>query len=76
MLCLGAKKKGFTALLCLLWSITSLVCAHTADTMYRDFWHPRYHGKRLAYCNQDQSLCGDAIATEYCQRMGYEKMVQ
>lgn len=58
----------------MLLSIGCIASASASQTIYRDFWHPRYQKMRLAYCNLDQTLCGDALATEYCKRMGYAKM--
>jgi hypothetical protein len=38
----------------------------------RDFWHPQYHGKALAYCTLDNK-CGKVVADKYCQILGYDK---
>lgn len=41
--------------------------------MYQTFWHPLYHGQRLAYCSRDYTMCGQEIAQKYCQMLGYDK---
>lgn len=40
---------------------------------YRDFFYPKFDAMRLAYCNQDRSVCGKEIANKYCKIMGYDK---
>lgn len=42
----------------------------------RSFWHPMYHGQRLAYCASDNSRCGLKIADDYCKMMGYDFATQ
>lgn len=39
----------------------------------RDFWKPMFHGQALNYCALKSDACGRAIATRYCQEMGYTK---
>lgn len=39
---------------------------------YRDFWHPKYIGERLAYCTLDGKQCGKPVADRYCQLLGYD----
>ncbi len=48
----------------------------TQNKTYRDFWYPLYHGMRLSYCSEDHNECGLALASKYCQSMGYEKAFQ
>ncbi|MFT4059984.1 MAG: hypothetical protein QM652_10600 [Legionella sp.] len=43
---------------------------------FRSFWHPKYHGERLAYCTPDGKKCGKAIANHYCKMMGYQHVHQ
>ena len=43
---------------------------------YRNFWQPEYHGERLAYCSVDGSKCGQSIANQYCQTMGYKRALK
>ncbi|KTD31951.1 hypothetical protein [Legionella israelensis] len=38
----------------------------------RNFWHPMYHGGRLAYCMLNQTCCGKPVADRYCKSMGYD----
>jgi len=40
-------------------------------TIYRNFWHPLYHGQRLDYCTKDGQECGLSVARRYCKAMGY-----
>ncbi|KTD65493.1 hypothetical protein [Legionella spiritensis] len=58
--------------LCVLFS-GILSAANKKENYYRTFWLPVYHGQRLAYCSMDSKTCGMAMATRYCQLMGYEK---
>lgn len=53
-----------------------LQAAHQRELFYRNFWHPNYHGQRLNYCTIDGKQCGMAVATRYCQLMGYLKADQ
>ncbi len=61
----------------LLWMMISAllvgsVYAAADSTKYtHDFWLPRYHKQRLAYCLLDQKTCGQAVADRYCQALGY-----
>lgn len=43
-----------------------------ADEIYRNFWHPEYHGQRLDYCAPKGKACGRAIANPWCKLMGYD----
>lgn len=47
--------------------------APTQNDAYRDFWYPLDHGMRLSYCSEDHKECGLALASKYCQLMGYDK---
>ncbi len=44
------------------------------EEYYRSFWYPDYHGERLAYCNKDETTCGEPIANAYCKVLGYSKI--
>lgn len=50
----------------------SLWAGSQVDLATRNFWHPQYHGQRLAYCDKNGKDCGASIANAYCQLMGYE----
>lgn len=60
-------------LACLLLCNTSMAARN--DDYYRNFWMPKYHGKRLNYCTLD-GKCGLPVATKYCQLMGYARADQ
>ncbi|CDZ78906.1 hypothetical protein BN59_03221 [Legionella massiliensis] len=47
-----------------------------ANNFYRNFWMPTYHGIQLSYCTVDGKTCGLAVATRYCQMMGYHRADQ
>lgn len=54
----------------------SVGVAKQNETFHRNFWQPSYHGERLNYCLLDGKACGLAVATRYCQIMGYAKADQ
>lgn len=57
--------------------LSDTTCANTKQNlMYRDFWHPLYHGERLNYCSLDGKSCGLTLATQYCKGMGYTHATQ
>lgn len=52
--------------------IANASAANPVNNFYRSFWLPTYHGLRLNYCTIDGKECGLAVATRYCQMVGYE----
>jgi|GEM_PF-1057148 len=40
---------------------------------YRNFWYPTYLIKRLDYCLMGGKICGEEVATRYCNMMGYAR---
>ena len=62
------------ALLCgmAFFSSSLINAAAIKSAIYRDFWHPCYHGARLGYCTLDNKTCGMAVARKYCKMMGYQ----
>jgi hypothetical protein len=55
----------------------SSICGHLNasnhhNKAYRNFWHPTFLSKRLAYCTVDGAYCGKAVADRYCQILGYD----
>lgn len=65
--------KRLTLFCLILCAIPLTLYAGASEQSSRDFWHPKYHGKPLAYCTLDQSKCGKPIADRYCQMLGYER---
>jgi hypothetical protein len=39
--------------------------------VYETFWQPMFHGERLSYCDPSETICGQAIAQQYCCLLGY-----
>lgn len=66
----------FFLLFILIFINIQAVVAHQSNLFYRDFWQPTFHGLRLNYCSTDGMKCGDAIAQQYCQKMGYDDVRQ
>jgi hypothetical protein len=57
--------------------ITSLLFAADLNTnTSRSFWHPLYLGKRLDYCAIDGKVCGQDVASRFCQILGYDKALK
>ncbi len=48
------------------------IAAKRPNTAYRNFWHPTFLGERLNYCSLDGKECGKAVATQFCQMLGYD----
>jgi hypothetical protein len=42
------------------------------DTIYKSFINPKYHGKRLAYCDSPGGPCGQDPADSYCDLKGFD----
>lgn len=51
--------------------IDTSCAAARSKNFYRNFELPTYHGVRLNYCTLQNKECGMAVATRYCQMMGY-----
>lgn len=54
---------------------TATLFAAPSEVFHRSFWQPIFHGERLNYCTMD-GKCGLAVATRYCQMMGYQRADQ
>lgn len=52
-------------------SVANIHAKNKNQFFYRDFWYPTYLMERLDYCDVGGKTCGSAIATRYCQMMGY-----
>lgn len=63
--------RNFVLLISSLLLMTSAYAMPDATQYAHDFWLPRYHKQRLAYCLLDQQTCGQAVADRYCQKLGY-----
>ncbi len=44
-------------------------------TIYKTFLKPKYHGKRLNFCQEPGSGCGQEAADSYCDAKGYDDAV-
>ncbi len=58
-------------------AIACVITAHASaggreENYSRNFWNPTYHIQRLNYCTLDGKKCGLAVASRYCQKMGYK----
>jgi hypothetical protein len=42
------------------------------DTIYKNFLKPKYHGKRLGYCENPGGGCGQDAADSFCDAKGFD----
>lgn len=67
-------RDAFVVLVIIIMTLSAKVhAASDKQIYYRNFWSPEFHAQKLSYCDYDGKICGDSIANEYCQKMGYRK---
>lgn len=61
----------------LLCSFASLCSAKSHSSVaFRSFWQPTFLGQALDYCTLDGTRCGESVAKQYCQMLGYDDSSQ
>lgn len=57
-------------------AMSNVFASGSREAYHRNFWHPMFHGERLAYCSFTTKECGASVANHYCEMMGYMRSDQ